>query len=65
MGAVKTLNGAQTQSLISIIVQYQNNILTRQQAIQMIMVAIGVREDQANKLLGDQDVTQAVNQATV
>lgn len=31
----------------------------------MIMVAIGVSEDQANKLLGDQDVTQAVNQATV
>lgn len=57
---VKTLNGAQTQSLISIITQYQTNVLTRNQAIQMIIVAIGVSEDQANKLLGDDNVNNTV-----
>ncbi len=49
--AGKTLNGAQTQSLISVIAQYQADQLTIGQAINIIAVAIGVTKDEAKKIL--------------
>ena len=49
----KTLNGAQTQSLINIITQYKQNILTYNQALQIIKTSIGISEEEAEKLLKD------------
>jgi A118 family predicted phage portal protein len=49
--AGKTLNGAQTQSLISVIAQYQAGQLTIGQAINIIAVAIGVTKEEAKKIL--------------
>lgn len=48
----KTLNGAQTQSLISVIQNYQSGALTLQQATNIIAVAIGVSKDEASELIG-------------
>jgi len=47
----KSLNGAQTQSLISVIAQYQSGALTIGQAVNIISVAIGVSKDEAKKIL--------------
>jgi hypothetical protein len=49
----KTLNGAQTQSLINIVMQYQQQVLTEAQAINIISVSIGVSKDEARALLMD------------
>lgn len=49
--AGKTLNGAQTQSLISILTQYAQGIITLGQAIKVISVAIGVTEAEARAIL--------------
>lgn len=47
--AGKTLNGAQTQSLISVIAQYQSGAISLGQAVNIISVAIGVSKDEAKK----------------
>lgn len=49
--AGKALNGAQTQSLIAVIAQYQSGALTIGQAINVISVAIGVSKEEAKKIL--------------
>jgi hypothetical protein len=49
--AGKTLNGAQTASLINVVLQYQQGVLTRSQATNIIAVAIGVSKDEAAALL--------------
>lgn len=48
----KPLNGAQTNSLINIVVQYQSGILDYDQAISIITISAGISEEQAKKLLG-------------
>ena len=47
----KTLNGAQTQSLINIISQLQAGTLTEGQAVNMISVAIGVTKEEARAII--------------
>jgi len=47
----KSLNGAQTQSLVSIIQQYQSNALTLGQAINIISVSIGISKEEAKKII--------------
>lgn len=47
----KTLNGAQTQSLINIIAQYQAGTLTEGQAVNMVSVVIGVSKTEAAALI--------------
>lgn len=47
----KTLNGAQTQSLLSVVAQYSGGTLTLGQAINIISISIGVTKDEAQKLL--------------
>ena len=47
----KTLNGAQTQSLISVIAQYQSGAISLGQAVNIISVAIGVSKDEAKKII--------------
>ncbi len=49
--AGKTLNGAQTQSLISIIAQYQSGSLNLGQAINIVSVSIGVSKDEAKRII--------------
>lgn len=49
--AGKTLNGAQTQSLISVIAQYQNGDITIGQAVNIIAIAIGVTKQEAKALI--------------
>ena len=49
--AGKTLNGAQTQSLIAVMAQYQSGALSLGQAINVISVAIGVSKEEAKKIL--------------
>lgn len=49
--AGKTLNGAQTQSLIAIIGQFASKAITENQAINIISVAIGVTKEEAKELL--------------
>lgn len=41
------LNGAQTQSLINIIMQYQQGIITRGQAISIISLSVGISKEEA------------------
>ena len=48
----KALNGAQTQSLITIMQQFKNGVLSYQQAVNIISLAIGISEDRAKKLIG-------------
>ena len=45
------LNGAQTQSLISIIQQLSAGSITEGQAINLIATAIGISKDEARKIL--------------
>lgn len=52
--ANKGLNGAQTQSLITIISQQSAGIITEGQAINLIDTAIGVSKDEAKKILSGQ-----------
>jgi len=47
----KQLNGAQTQSLINIVMQYKQGTLTEGQAINIISTSIGVSKEQATELL--------------
>lgn len=47
----KTLNGAQTQSLINIVMQYKQGTLTEGQAINIIATSIGISKDEATELL--------------
>ena len=49
--AGKTLNGAQTQSLLGIIGQYSKGELTIGQAINLISVAIGISKEEAKKII--------------
>jgi A118 family predicted phage portal protein len=49
--AGKTLNGAQTQSLISVIAQYQNGDITLGQAVNIISIAIGISKAEAQALI--------------
>lgn len=49
--ADKPLNGAQTQSLINIILQYKANTLSMEQAINIIAISIGISKDRAKELL--------------
>ena len=49
----KTLNGAQTQSLINIISQYKQGVLTYNQAKQIIKTAIGITDAEADQLLAE------------
>lgn len=52
----KSLNGAQTQSLIAIMSQYSGGELTEGQAVNLISTAIGIsKEDARNILNGDLD----------
>lgn len=45
------MNGAQTQSLLSVVAQYSSGTLTLGQAINIIAISIGVTKDEAQKLL--------------
>lgn len=47
----KALNGAQTQSLITVLTQYQAGTITLGQAINVIAVAIGVSKEEAKRIL--------------
>lgn len=49
----KTLNGAQTQSLITVVQQYQTGTLTLQQAVNIISVSIGITREEARELIGE------------
>lgn len=49
--AGKTLNGAQTQSLLGIIGQYSKGELTLGQSINLISVAIGISKEEAKKII--------------
>ena len=49
--AGKTLNGAQTQSLISVIAQYQSGDITLGQAINIVAVSIGISKQEARALI--------------
>lgn len=47
----KGLNGAQTQSLITIISQHSAGMITEGQAVNLISAAIGISKDEAKKML--------------
>lgn len=47
----KTLNGAQTQSLIAVMAQYSSGALSEGQAIAIISTAIGVTKDEARAII--------------
>ena len=47
----KSLNGAQTQSLIAIMAQYTAGSLTEGQAVNLIATAIGVSKEEARAIL--------------
>ena len=49
--AVKTLNGAQTQSLLSVIAQYQAGALSIGQAINVLSIAISVSKEKAKAII--------------
>ncbi len=48
---IKSLNGAQTQSLIAIMAQYTAGSLTEGQAVNLIATAIGVSKEDARAIL--------------
>lgn len=49
----KTLNGAQTASLLSVIEKYKNNELSLGQAVNVVSVSVGItKEDAENIILG-------------
>ena len=47
----RTLNGAQTQSLLTVIQNWQNGALTEGQAIKVISLSCGISEDDAKSIL--------------
>ena len=47
----KQLNGAQTQSLINIVMQYKQGVLSEGQAINIISTSVGISKEQATELL--------------
>ena len=47
----KTLNGAQTQSLLAIMAQFTSGDLTEGQAVKLISTSIGLTADEARKVL--------------
>jgi hypothetical protein len=47
----KTLNGAQTQSLIAVMAQYSSGALSEGQAVAIISAAIGVTKDEARSII--------------
>lgn len=47
----KSLNGAQTQSLIAIMAQYAGGELTERQAVNLVATAIGIDKNQARQIL--------------
>lgn len=47
----KTLNGAQTQSLIAVVAQYSSGALSEGQAVAIISTAIGVTKDEARAII--------------
>ena len=49
--AGKTLNGAQTQSLITVMSQYKAGVLSLGQAVNIVSVAIGISKDEAKKII--------------
>lgn len=49
--AGKALNGAQTQSLIMIMDKYSQDGLSKEQAVNMIAVAIGISKDKAREIV--------------
>ena len=49
--AGKTLNGAQTQSLITVMSQLSSGVLTEGQAINIIATAIGVTKEEARAII--------------
>lgn len=49
--ASKTLNGAQTQSLLAVMAQYSAKTLTLGQAVNIVSVAIGISKEEAQKII--------------
>ena len=49
--AGKSLNGAQTASLLSIISQFKQGLLLPEEAVSIISIAIGITEERARALL--------------
>lgn len=49
----KTLNGAQTQSLITVVQQYKTGVLTMAQAVNIIALAVGISREEAQELIGE------------
>lgn len=49
--AGKTLNGAQTQSLISVMAQYKAGTLSLGQAVNIVSVSIGISKEEARKII--------------
>ncbi len=47
----KSLNGAQTQALISIMAQYSANAISEGQAIKLISTSIGISTESARSIL--------------
>ena len=47
----KTLNGAQTQSLIAVMAQYSSGALSECQAVAIISTSIGVTKDEARAII--------------
>jgi hypothetical protein len=47
----KTLNGAQTQSLIAVMAQYSSGALSEGQAVAIISTAIGVTKEEARAII--------------
>ena len=47
----KSLNGAQTQSLIAIMSQFTSGSLSEGQAVNLISTAIGINKDEARSIL--------------
>lgn len=48
---MKSLNGAQTQSLIGIMSQYMGGSITEGQAIRLIATAVGISKEDARSIL--------------
>ena len=60
----RSLNGAQTQSLITIMEKYSDGRLSEQQAINMISTAIGISKAEARNLVRGEDDDNEINPTT-
>lgn len=47
----RTLNGAQTQSLLKVIQNWQSGLLSEGQAIKVVSLSCGISEDDAKSIL--------------